>query len=743
MLSPLLPICYTSGSGVDPFDPQRVPELEDQSSEDAELRAHVEQALAATYEVDQEIGRGGMGIVYRARDKRLKRHVAIKLLPPELSFRRDIRTRFLREAETAAQLSHPNIVPIYSVDEVGNLVFFVMACIDGDNLAKQLQKRGPLPVDETRRWLIEVGDALAYAHSRGVIHRDIKPDNILVDAIDGRALVTDFGIARAATDSGDTPRLTATGMAIGTPAYMSPEQASGDRDLDARSDLYSLGIVAYQMLVGEPPFIGNTTPALLVKHLAEMPVPVNQRRMDVPPDLARIVMRLLEKNPDQRFQSAGEMVQAMRSGVVPNTPMPVNTGSNSAPLMFSGAPIGGMRLDGSPASTSGNRGYVAPAYNSRTGIAPLIPNVPPPVSGMRPLASDPHGYSTTLEERDRWDQPQVRKFRRTLAPYVFVNGALLVVNLFGGHVSIGITAIWTVFVAWRYAKLWSDGYDWHDVLRQPKDRMFGEVISDLVDSVHSTFSRTKREELRAQGRLHNNAIRGALAPLGPTPTDGSPAAAKRNLSIGMIGKLGKGHVSTARGPQPLAPARLEDLGPYADVVRRVRQDREEVARLLGTIPPAERGNIPDVAGTAIELVNRVELMAMELAQSASANGAHNASAIDKEIASLEADANPLDTSKSEGRVRRLAQLRRDRRAVMDVDRKRETREAQIESCRIALENMRLDLVRLRTGNSSVQSVTQIAEQAMALARDVDIAVGAAGEVRDATRARSASPASPA
>jgi serine/threonine protein kinase len=127
----------------------------------------------------------------------LKRPVAIKLLPPELAFRRDVRKRFQREAETAAQLSHPNIVPIYSVDEVGNLVFFVMACVDGDNLATQLQKRGPLPADEIKRYLIEVADALAYAHSRGVIHRDIKPDNILVDALDGRAMVTDFGIARA------------------------------------------------------------------------------------------------------------------------------------------------------------------------------------------------------------------------------------------------------------------------------------------------------------------------------------------------------------------------------------------------------------------------------------------------------------------------------------------------------------------------------------------------------------------
>src|SRR5881409_1151415 len=184
---------------------------------DDELRAHVERALAAHYELDCEIGRGGMGIVYRAKDRRLKRTVAIKLLPPELAFRREIKTRFLREAETAAQLSHPNIVPIYTVDESEGLVFFVMAYIDGDNLAKRLHDTGVLTTDETRRILREVADALAYAHERGVVHRDIKPDNILLDAATGRTMVTDFGIARAASE-GEGGRLTATGMAIGTPA---------------------------------------------------------------------------------------------------------------------------------------------------------------------------------------------------------------------------------------------------------------------------------------------------------------------------------------------------------------------------------------------------------------------------------------------------------------------------------------------------------------------------------------------
>ena len=171
---------------------------------DDELRAHVERALTAHYELDCEIGRGGMGIVYRARDRRLKRQVAIKLLPPELAFRSEIKSRFLREAETAAQLSHPNIVPIYTVDEQAGLVFFVMAYISGDNLAKRLHERGVLTTDETRKILRDVGDALAYAHECGVVHRDIKPDNILLDAVTGRPMVTDFGIARAMDGGGDS-----------------------------------------------------------------------------------------------------------------------------------------------------------------------------------------------------------------------------------------------------------------------------------------------------------------------------------------------------------------------------------------------------------------------------------------------------------------------------------------------------------------------------------------------------------
>src|SRR5512133_1019528 len=301
------------------------------SSADSELKAHVERVLSAQYELDREIGRGGMGIVYRARDRRLKRLVAVKLLPPELAFRSDIRTRFLREAETAAQLSHPNIVPIYAVDERDGLVYFVMGYVEGDNLAKRLAERGPMPVDDVRQVLREVAEALAYAHARNVVHRDIKPDNILLCEDDGRAKVTDFGIARAVSEGGGDSRLTATGMAIGTPAYMAPEQAAGDRDVDGRTDLYSLGVVGYQMLVGEPPFKAGNTPAMLVKHLSEVPVPVDQRREGVPPDLARVVMRLLEKEPANRFPTAQALVAALDGEDVPEAAEAAGSPYRAAP----------------------------------------------------------------------------------------------------------------------------------------------------------------------------------------------------------------------------------------------------------------------------------------------------------------------------------------------------------------------------------------------------------------------------
>src|SRR5438045_4076128 len=240
------------------------------------LETRLSEALGDAYTIEGEIGRGGMGVVYRARDEKLKRPVAIKVLPPDLAFRTDIRQRFLREAETAARLSHPHIVPIHSVGDVNELCYFVMGLVDGESLALRLKRRGKLSIEEARRVMKESADALSAAHAQGVIHRDVKPDNILLEGTRGRVMVTDFGIAKALSSEGGT--LTEAGVAIGTPAFMSPEQAAGDSEIDGRSDLYSLGVVAYQMLTGELPFQAPSVPALLMKQISESPLPVERKR---------------------------------------------------------------------------------------------------------------------------------------------------------------------------------------------------------------------------------------------------------------------------------------------------------------------------------------------------------------------------------------------------------------------------------------------------------------------------------
>ncbi len=214
-------------------------------------------AVAGRYSIDRELGRGGMGVVYLAKEVDLDRPVAIKLLPPDMAADAGLRARFLQEARTAAKLSHPNIIPIHVVEEVGAFVFFAMAYVDGETLAERVRRRGPLAPSEAARVLREVAWALAHAHAHGVVHRDVKPDNILLEGASGRALVADFGIAAAASGGGpDEIR--------GTPEFMSPEQALG-KAVDARSDLYAFGATAYYALSGTLPFEGKSATEVLAK----------------------------------------------------------------------------------------------------------------------------------------------------------------------------------------------------------------------------------------------------------------------------------------------------------------------------------------------------------------------------------------------------------------------------------------------------------------------------------------------
>ena len=265
------------------------------------------QALDGQYEILREVGRGGMGIVFLARDLKLERLVAIKTLPPTLAADDVIRARFLREARTAAALGHPNIVPIHRADDIGGTVFFVMGFVDGPSLAQLIRDGGPLTPRTAVSILYDVADALGYAHGAGVIHRDVKAENILLDRGSSRAMVTDFGIARVA----EAAPLTATGTVLGTVHYMSPEQVAGDA-VDPRSDVYSLGVVAFYALAGRFPFDSPTASAVLVAHVTREAPSLSNTAPSVPRGLARLVDRCLAKDPNSRVQSCEELLMELR-----------------------------------------------------------------------------------------------------------------------------------------------------------------------------------------------------------------------------------------------------------------------------------------------------------------------------------------------------------------------------------------------------------------------------------------------
>ncbi|HEX4628302.1 MAG TPA: serine/threonine-protein kinase [Gemmatimonadales bacterium] len=265
----------------------------------------LQEVLAGRYSIERELGRGGMGIVLLARDVALDRPVAIKLLPPHLATQRHARDRFLQEARTAAGLSHPNIVPIHLVEAHGELVFFVMGYVDGETLRERVERTGRLQPRLAMKLLQEAAWALTYAHQRGVIHRDVKPDNIMIERATERTLVTDFGIALGQGDAG-----TASDVVVGTARYMSPEQACGE-PVDARSDLYSLGATFFYGLTGRAPFEASNLPAILAKQVSEPAPLLHGIRPELPAKLAAVIDRCLRKMPAERFQTGDDVARVV------------------------------------------------------------------------------------------------------------------------------------------------------------------------------------------------------------------------------------------------------------------------------------------------------------------------------------------------------------------------------------------------------------------------------------------------
>ncbi len=272
-------------------------------------------ALADRYRIERELGAGGMATVYLAEDVKHRRKVAVKVLRPDLAATLGPE-RFLREVTIAANLQHPHILPLHDSGEADGFLFYVMPFVDGISLREKLVKDGELPIPDAVRILRDLADAMAYAHRRGVVHRDIKPENVML--ADRHALVTDFGVAKAVSEATGTHALTTAGVALGTPAYMAPEQAAADPHVDHRADIYAFGVVAYELLTGQPPFTAPTSQALLGAQVAMTPQPVTAHRPSIPPALAGLVMKCLEKRPADRWQSADELVPQLEAVLTPS-----------------------------------------------------------------------------------------------------------------------------------------------------------------------------------------------------------------------------------------------------------------------------------------------------------------------------------------------------------------------------------------------------------------------------------------
>jgi len=431
----------------------------------------IQSAFAGNYEITGEVGAGGMATVYRAKDLKHDRQVAIKVLRPELAAALGT-DRFPREIRIVAQLQHPHVLPLHDSGELEGLLYYVMPFVDGESLRAKLDREGQLPVHEAVRILKEVADALAYAHGRGVLHRDIKPDNVMIS---GRhALVMDFGVAKAVTAAGGD-KLTTVGVAVGTPTYMSPEQATGTEHIDHRSDIYALGVLGYELLTGEPPFTGKTAQAILSAHVLERPKDLATERAAVSPALGDLIMRCLEKNPADRPQSAEEVLHALEAvatpsgGITPTHTRPVRVTQARRPVLGRRTLIGATVAVLPLSDVSGQDGDVVKVLVNQLGVA--LGQVPG-MSVAPPSLVDP--YRTAPKPFDQ--------MARELNVGAFLEG-----NVFRSGQRLRVTLQLTN--PHSIGQFWTGSYDLDltsDVL-EAVDR----VIPEIVDSIRNRLTQSR------------------------------------------------------------------------------------------------------------------------------------------------------------------------------------------------------------------------------------------------------------
>jgi predicted Ser/Thr protein kinase len=612
-----------------------------------------QQAVIGRYSLERELGRGGMGVVYLAREVRLDRQVAIKLLPPDFSENPTLRERFMREARTAARLSHPYIVPIHAVEDIDGFVFIVMAYVDGGTLAERVMTRGPLPPADVTRIMREVAWALAYAHAQGVVHRDIKPANILLDGT-GRAMVADFGIARLDASAGDT----GVGMVLGTPEFMSPEQASAE-ELDGRSDLYALGIVAYYALTGTLPFTGSAH-TVLAQHLTQPAAPSSSLARGAPRSLTDAIDRCLEKVPDARFatgEALADALEAARDKAV-EVPVPVRVFLDRRRMVASIFPL---------------------VFAAGNGIGLVV----------RLVA---HGHA--------WAAPLV--------------AAIGVVVGLGGPLAI---------ILYRLRRLLARGYGREDILvglRRAFDRRREEFLYEF--GVEPTL-REKAFGAVSKVGLGGGAIALALLLVmhgGPTPA--LAAGGFAGVYVGAIATVfSRKWIRLRRGTSSMwssiwsgpVGTRLIAMAGFRLGRRAVPADRPtELAIAMSaesifiTLPRALRDQLGDVPALLHELEGQARLARARIEE------------VDASIAEVQ-----------RGRGASVAgTATRHNALVADLGAQRSVADARLGELVTALENVRLDLVRLRSGGGTVEGITRDIEAARRVGEEADRLIAGASAV---------------
>jgi serine/threonine-protein kinase len=635
-----------------------------------------QEALAGRYSLERELGRGGMGVVYLAREVRLDRPVAIKLLPPELAAHTTLKERFIREARTAARLSHPYIIPIHSVDELGGFVFYVMAYVDGETLADRVRARGPLPPNTVTRIMREVAWALAYAHAQQVVHRDIKPANIMLERGTERALVMDFGIARAATsettgaDSSLALGMTGPNEVMGTPEYMSPEQACGEA-VDGRSDLYSLGIVGWFALTGTLPFTGGAR-EVLAQQVTVVPPPVSTVAAGATRALATAIDTCLAKDPAKRFATGEQLADALAQSLEKKDDVPV-------PL----------------------RVFLDPRRN--------IPVMAVPVAGMFMIGG-------------------------SVIPMLVAGSGAIGANLtaFGtaGAAAFVMVAAPFVLLVARLRRVLRQGYGIDDIVaaaRQLQERQREEFLYEFGTTPSARermfrFVRVAGASVAAIGvsgmillkQPGANSILGPMAMLGLYGFAlGSIVSAKwRRLRKGKEPRLakiwgsriGRGMARLASinlGTRAIPADRPTELGIAMSAEALFDGFNKELKKSLGDVPSVLRG-----------LESHARAMRTRM---------------------TELDASIQDAQRGTGSARAAGASAVQDKLVEDLKAARAQAEARLAEVVSAMETLRLGLLRLHAGAGSAESVTQDLAAAKALGDDVDRLLVGHGEVENVLR----------